>query len=73
MLILSKAWATQHTPPVSAGALTFINTDLAIHEHIVDADRILVRRVERGFVDHLRGIEDRDVCEHSFLDQCSIT
>ena len=73
MLILSKAWATQHTAPESAGALTFINTDLAVHEHIVDSDRILVGRVEGRLIDHFRGIEDRDVCEHSFLDQSSIT
>src|SRR5882724_5343968 len=51
----------QNTPTKCGRPLAVINFDLSVHDHIVDANRILIRVFEGGAIDYGIWIEDRDV------------
>src|SRR5215468_2956255 len=52
--------------------LTPIQHDLAVHDHILHAGRILMRLLISGMVDDRSGIEYRDIGRHSGTQQTAI-
>src|SRR5712664_2749000 len=61
--------AVSRSPQTATGArareLAFLHYRLPIHDHVLDADRGLMRQLERRAVEHRRGIENGNVGEHA--------
>lgn len=49
----------------SQGSLSFVDADLAVDDHILNALRVLIRHFERGPVNHALGVEDGNISEHA--------
>src|SRR5437773_7856359 len=68
--------AVSRTPEAAARPrardLAFLKYHLTVDDHVLDADRSLVRLLERRAVDHRRRIEHREVREHPLLDEPAI-
>src|SRR5213596_2042883 len=69
LLVARTAQAAART---GAGELSFLQYRLSVDQHVLDADRRLMRLLERSAVDDRRWIEDGDVRKHARTHQATI-
>ena len=55
-----------------AGVRAVTDDEFAAHDDVRDANRVLVRRLERGAVRHRCGIECDEVCHHPGRDTAAV-
>src|SRR5213593_2857520 len=55
-----------------AGELAVPQYHLSVHQHVLDAERGLMRLLERGAIDDRRRIENGDVCIHARTHEAAI-
>src|SRR3954463_11059566 len=72
MLVGLVSQTSQPATGTLLGELAFAQHELAVDQHVFDADRCLVRLLERGAIDHRLWIETRDVGKHARLHQAAI-
>lgn len=66
------AWTTQRTAGECGCALSFVDTDFPVYQHVFNPGRILVWVFEGGAVDYFVRVEHNDVREHSFTQNTTI-
>src|SRR5882762_8282578 len=69
---LLVSWSPEAPAGTRARELAFLQYHLSVHQHVLDADRSLVRLLERRAIDHRRRIEDRDIRVHSRFHEAAI-
>src|SRR5258706_1690063 len=55
----------QNRPRPRARVTPAIEHDSSVNDHKLKASRVLVRFLERGVVDHARGVENRNIGHHA--------